>query len=165
MKSRAEWTLWAEKRKARTAAPVVPSPDVSFDVSLQREWQKQSGAPRGEVVNTSVVREYQPEAIVAGKLYPLVLLCQAHGLPAPMPEYVFSNSRGFKFDYAWIAQKVACEVEGGIWKRGGGGHSHPMHIMRDIEKYNLAVVEGWRVIRVVPERIGAAIPMLQEMLR
>jgi hypothetical protein len=51
-KTREQWTMWAEKRKARAATPATPSPEVSFDISLQREYARQSGAPFGEVVNT-----------------------------------------------------------------------------------------------------------------
>jgi hypothetical protein len=156
---------WTKLVNRRQPCAVDPGAEVSFDTSLQREWARQSGAALGEVVNTGKVREYQPEAIIAGRLYPLVLLCQAHGLPEPMPEYAFHPVRGWKFDYAHVDQKIATEVEGGIWRRGGGAHSHPLNILRDMEKYNAAAVLGWRIIRVQPERIGDAIPMLRELLR
>lgn len=71
-------------------------------------------------------------------------------------EYQFHPERKFRFDYAWPEKKIALEVEGGLWRKGGGAHSHPKGILRDIEKYNLATTLGWRVIRVTshkPEKI------------
>lgn len=62
-------------------------------------------------------------------------------------EWKFWPTRKFSFDRAWPGEKLAVEIEGGIWRRGGGAHSHPTSIMRDIEKYNAAVLLGWRVLR------------------
>lgn len=104
--------------------------------------------------------------IVAGtRLRPLIQLCIAHGLPEPRPEYRFHPTRLWRFDYAWPAQKIAAEVEGGIWRKGGGAHSHPQNIERDIEKYNAAAVLGWRVLRVVPEKMSELMPLLCEVLK
>lgn len=109
--------------------------------------------------------QHKLKAATRERLYPLVLLCEAHGLPLPRPEYNFSPTRGWRFDYAFIAQKIAVEVEGGIWRRGGGAHSHPQNIERDIEKYNAAAVLGWRVLRVVPEKIASIIEPLKAILQ
>lgn len=83
----------------------------------------------------------------------MVDLCRAAGLPVPVTEHQFHPGRRWRFDYAWPEHKLALEIEGGIWQRGGGGHSHPMHIERDIEKYSEAAILGWRILRVVPEEI------------
>lgn len=71
------------------------------------------------------------------------------GLPQPSTEYRFMDSRKYRFDFAWIPERVALEVEGGIWTRGA--HGRGSGIMRDIEKYNLATCNGWRVLRVAPQ--------------
>lgn len=55
--------------------------------------------------------------------------------------------RKFRFDFALDGPRVLVEVEGAIWKRGGGGHSHPSGIERDIEKASLAAANGWRLVR------------------
>ena len=67
--------------------------------------------------------------------------------PAPTPEYPFAAhiKRKFRFDFAWLPQKVAVELEGGLYSRGA--HARPVGIERDIEKGNLAVLLGWRVLR------------------
>ena len=52
----------------------------------------------------------------------------------------------FSFDFAIIEPKIVLEIEGGIWNKGR--HLQPMGFMRDCKKYNLATIEGWRVIRI-----------------
>ena len=86
----------------------------------------------------------------------LALLADA-GLPVPVSEYVFASNRRFRLDYAYPSHRVGIEVEGGIWRRGGGAHSHPTNILRDIEKHNLLVLLGWRVIRATPDKFADAV--------
>jgi len=80
-----------------------------------------------------------------------IQMCQQFGVPAPKLEYIFAPGRKFRFDYAIPEYKLAIETEGGIWQKGGTGHSHPTGIVRDMEKYTLAATLGWRVIRVQPK--------------
>lgn len=68
-------------------------------------------------------------------------------------EHPFCPGRKFRSDYAILEHKIAIEVEGGIWRKGGGAHSRPANIIRDIEKQNLYVLHGWRLIRVQPENL------------
>jgi hypothetical protein len=93
-------------------------------------------------------------------------LCEAHGLPRPVPEHRFCERR-WKFDFAWMAPHcVALEVDGGAWMRGGGRHTRGKGFINDIEKLNAAVVMGWRVIRATPQQVksGEIFPVLQELL-
>jgi len=50
-----------------------------------------------------------------GQAYHLAQLCVDAGLPAPTPEYRFHATRRWRFDYAFVQQKIAVEVEGGVW--------------------------------------------------
>jgi len=76
-------------------------------------------------------------------------LLKGLGAPPWQEQYRFDSVRKFRFDFAWgEPYRIAFEIEGAIWMRGGGGHSHPLGIEKDIEKYNLAILRGWRVIRV-----------------
>jgi very-short-patch-repair endonuclease len=54
-----------------------------------------------------------------------------------------SKIRRFTFDYAWVEQRTAIEIDGGTWKPGGGRHGQDC----DREKLNLATLEGWKVLR------------------
>lgn len=70
----------------------------------------------------------------------------AAGLPEPVMEYRFDPKRRSLFDLAWPAVKIAVEIEGGVWVEGR--HTGGAGYLVDIEKYNRATVQGWRLIRV-----------------
>lgn len=76
-----------------------------------------------------------------------VAIYNGEGPFAIFSEWKFWPQRKFAFDRAWPGLKLAVEIEGGVWRKGGGAHSHPTNIMRDIEKYNGAVILGWRILR------------------
>ena len=71
---------------------------------------------------------------------------KAAKLPEPEREYRFHAKRKWRADFAWPAQKVILECEGGIWS--GGRHTTATGFILDAEKYNTATAEGWRVFRV-----------------
>ena len=75
-------------------------------------------------------------------------------LPVPDREVRFHPIRKWRFDFYWSREMVACEVEGGIWMRGGGGrHNRPATFIRDTEKYNEAALMGITVIRVTDKHV------------
>jgi very-short-patch-repair endonuclease len=94
---------------------------------------------------------------------------RAHGLPEPHEQYHFAAELGRKFraDFAWPAReyRILCEVQGGIFMRGGGGHSHPMHIVKDVERQQLAVLLGWYLVPVTTDQVkkGQAIALLERI--
>ena len=83
----------------------------------------------------------------------LALQIKREGLLIPERGYRFHRHRKWQFDFAYPDRKLAFEVEGGIWRRGGGAHSSGLAILRDIEKYNTATLMGWRVFRIHSEMI------------
>ena len=85
------------------------------------------------------------------------------GLPAPLREFRFHDTRQWRFDYAWPDQKVALEVEGGFFKKDGGRHSRGAGARKDMEKYNAAVLDGWKLLRVMPDQLNNASTL--QMLR
>jgi hypothetical protein len=88
-------------------------------------------------------------------------LCRAYGIAEPVREHVFAAPRKWRFDYAWPSQRVALEVEGGVWT--GGRHISATGFLKDIEKYNAAAVRGWRVVRCTPKTL--LLPATFEMLK
>ncbi|MBB2951968.1 hypothetical protein [Sphingobacterium sp. JUb56] len=69
------------------------------------------------------------------------------------PEFYFSTERLFRIDYAIPEYKIAIEQEGGIYMKGNSGHSSGTGIARDMEKNNLLVEKGWRLIRRQPSEM------------
>lgn len=69
----------------------------------------------------------------------------AHSIPPAKQEYLFCPDRKWRFDFAWPGMMLAVELEGAIWTNGR--HSRGPGILNDMEKYNWAVVHGWRVLR------------------
>lgn len=66
-------------------------------------------------------------------------------LPAPVREYRFDAVRRWRFDFAWVRQRVAVEIEGGAWTQGR--HTRGAGFGADCAKYNAATLAGWRVLR------------------
>ena len=66
-------------------------------------------------------------------------------------EYRFHPVRKWRFDYALPSERVAIEVEGGVWTRGR--HITPKGFLADIDKYNTATAMGWRVFRFTPSSL------------
>ena len=83
-----------------------------------------------------------------------VFWCRAFKLPLPKREYVFHPTRKWRLDFAWPDLRAAVEIEGGIWVPGGGAHSRPMNIRRDLEKGNALAMLGWHVLRIPPEDVA-----------
>ena len=66
-------------------------------------------------------------------------------MPEPLAEFRFHPERRWRFDFAWPAEQLAIEVEGGTYTRGR--HNRPVGFAQDCEKYNSAALLGWRVLR------------------
>lgn len=79
-------------------------------------------------------------------------------------EYRFDPDRRWRFDFAFIPQKIAVECEGGTWMNGR--HNRGYGIEKDMEKYNRAVMLGWKVLRFSKKMIQdrTAINMVLELL-
>lgn len=63
----------------------------------------------------------------------------------PEQEYRFHPTRKWRFDFAWPELMLAVEIEG----HGGAKSRHTTFTgyTKDCEKYNEAVILGWRVLR------------------
>ena len=78
-------------------------------------------------------------------------LCKSFKIPSPQQEFKFMDKRKFRFDFAWIDERLAVEIEGGVWIQGR--HTRGSGYVKDMEKYNLAAEAGWRVLRFTPQQI------------
>lgn len=102
----------------------------------------------------------------------LAFQIRAKGLPTPVTEFEAIQGRKLRWDFAWLnldgpnwqGMGLLLEIQGSIWKKGG--HNTGTGMLRDMEKNNLAVLEGWRVLYVAPEHIasGEAIRWIEAAL-
>jgi len=73
------------------------------------------------------------------------LVWRAAGGRSFVAEYRFAPSRRWRFDCAWPSQRVAVELEGGVYNQGR--HTRGAGYAADCEKYNTAALLGWVVLR------------------
>lgn len=87
------------------------------------------------------------------------------GYPEPKPEYKFLTDRKYRFDRAWVEFVIAVEYEGGVWI--SGRHNRPSGYIIDCEKYSLASIAGWILIRLTKEIIlsGVALELVEAAFR
>ena len=69
-------------------------------------------------------------------------------------EFKFLHDRKFRFDYVFLLSEslikgIAIEFEGGVWS--AGRHIRPIGFIKDCEKYNLASLNGYIVLRFTSE--------------
>lgn len=91
--------------------------------------------------------------------------CELAGLPKPTPEFRFLAGRRFRFDWCWPDRSIAVEIDGGVWT--GGRHTRGAGVERDCEKYALALLAGWRVLRVTTNQVksGQALGWIERLIR
>lgn len=113
----------------------------------------------------------------------LLAQIQAHDLPAPTLQYrvsaaIVGKGRGireriaaadlqdWRFDMAYVAHKLAVEVDGGTWMEGGGGHNTGSGYERDRNRDGKLMTLGWRTLRVTPRHIenGRAVEWIASLL-
>ena len=89
----------------------------------------------------------------------------AVGLDGYVREYQAIPGRRYRFDFCWVKERLAVEIQGGTYSRGA--HARPLGIKRDYEKGNLAVQFGWRVLQFDADMVksGQALEFTEKMLR
>ncbi len=78
-------------------------------------------------------------------------------------EYKFSETRKFRFDWAIIDKKIAVEYEG-IYNAAKSRHTTVGGYTTDSTKYNLAVIEGWKVLRYTAKNYTNIYDDLEKLL-
>jgi very-short-patch-repair endonuclease len=94
--------------------------------------------------------------------------CRAFKLPEPEEQYRFALplKREFRADFAWPKYRLLVEVQGGIWRRGGGAHSHPSNLERDVVKQQHAALLGYIVLPITTDEVksGKGIELAMRVL-
>jgi very-short-patch-repair endonuclease len=95
------------------------------------------------------------------------LIAKAFKLPPYVAEFRFHEVRKFRFDCSYIDEKVAIELEGGVFRRGR--HTSGAGYTADCTKYNLATQCGWLVLRytsgMLKEDPKSACDQIKEVLK
>ena len=89
----------------------------------------------------SQTMKYKPQIVLA--------YFQQMGIPTPELEARFHPQRKWRWDFSWPSEKLALEVQGGIWI--AGGHNRGAKMCKEHEKRNAAAVLGWRILYVEPK--------------
>jgi very-short-patch-repair endonuclease len=91
--------------------------------------------------------------------------CAAVGLPVPEMEKRFHPTRRWRADYIWFRHMLIVELDGGVYVQGR--HSRGAGVEADCEKFNEAVVLGYRVMRVTPRHVrnGQAVAWIEKVLK
>ena len=96
-----------------------------------------------------------------------LLQAKAANLAPIAREFMFHPKRRWRLDFAWLAEKVAVEVHGGIWTENGSGrHTTGSGFQGDREKTNEAQLLGWIVLELTEKHIksGLALRWLEAAL-
>jgi very-short-patch-repair endonuclease len=136
----------------------MPRDEAEY-AALKAEFEARRGKVRTRVTSGPRQRKPKPTAEQA--------FAQAWeaSLQQPFaPQYRFHAEREWSFDFAWPAQKVALELEGFGAGGGGGRHHLPAGIIADAEKFRVALLLGWRVLRV-PSRGGRDVKQWVEWVK
>lgn len=111
---------------------------------------KAAGAVAREV--PGVARRKHPKLEQFDRNLEFERMLRAHGIGGWVREHRFRlPDRQSRFDFAWIPQKFAVEIDGAIFT--GGRHVHPTGLRSDYEKMQAALDLGWVVFRIYPDLI------------
>lgn len=124
----------AVKRSPWVKPDIPPAMLAEFEARHGKvRVQRTSGPPASSVSRPSASVEFGERIVKHPALQGSGGLC--------VPEFRFHPVREWRFDWAFPAVKLAVEIEG--W----GRHQTYTDYRGDCEKYNSAILHGWRVLR------------------
>ena len=127
-------TITTKQRRART--PAQPA-----HVLTPRDIWRQETAARAREIHE---RKY---------LLHVVIPLAAQGYPRPRPQAMLIPGRRYAWDFCWIEARLAVEIQGQIWHKGG--HTSGRGVTRDAAKLNELTCIGWRQLTFTPEQIAS----------
>ena len=88
------------------------------------------------------------------------------GIRGYLREHEFWADRQWRLDFAFIEQRLAVEVAGGLYVPGGGGHTRGKAFEDDCEKYAHLAIAGFRLMVVSPRQVksGVALQWIERAL-
>lgn len=105
-----------------------------------------------------VVKKAQAKAKRDALALTMLMQLRAAGLELGLErEHAFHPARKWRFDFAWPRERVALEVDGGVFT--GGRHTRGAGFEADAEKLNEAALLGWSVLRVTTNHVGSGMAL------
>lgn len=79
-------------------------------------------------------------------------------------KYKFDPWRRWRFDFAFVKEKLAIEIDGGMWINGR--HNRASGVIKGMEKQNVSEAAGWMVLHFTPEQVrdGSALAAVEKLL-
>lgn len=162
---RQSWATFVQSRDGRSPSGTARSATALADSKMSGKpagtLKKQGSRSTAKSANQSSISSSVGSALEAE----FAIQLQLAGLNAGcVREYQFAVGRKWRFDFCWPAQKVAAEIEGGIYS--GGRHTRGKGFEEDATKYNEATLLGWRVLRFTGSmvRSGTALNLVDAMV-
>jgi len=122
--------------KNNVGTPVIVGISVSNEpINPNKVTLKAASRPKGKII----IPKEKPEGLQA-----IERVLRSARIPF-VNEHKFSESRKFRFDIAILDLKVGIEYEGLMSAKSR--HTTMTGFTNDTSKYNLAQLEGWRVLR------------------
>ena len=105
--------------------------------------------------NVKTVSVKKPRVDWSAYLYRQII--EFGGIPLPELEHKFHPTRRWRFDLAFMKEKLAVEIEGAVWIQGR--HTRGSGFVKDMEKYNEACYYGWRLLRFTPNDVKTLVAL------
>jgi very-short-patch-repair endonuclease len=95
----------------------------------------------------------------------LLFQMRAAGLPEPQTEFRFHPTRKWRFDFCFPVERIAVELQGGVWT--DGKHGRGSGIRKDYEKLNAAQLLGYMVLQYSSDMVrdGLALADIEQAIR
>lgn len=147
--------------RASLRSKSVTSPSGTSVPSTLRSRKRRSPAPTKTRKSRKSTKRPKLPSIPGEQLKNALL---AAGISGWIEEHKFHPLRRWKFDFSFPERRIAVEVEGGIWTRGR--HVRPQGYINDCEKYTVAALNEWMVLRfpVVDGWLDGAIEHIRQAL-
>lgn len=87
------------------------------------------------------------------RFYRLPTYLQHFVLPAFHRTPKLQRRATWEFDGVFPEFKLLVEIQGGIWMRGKGAHSHPVDLIRNFRKHNDCTRLGYSLLQFEPDYV------------
>lgn len=133
-----------------------------FSIAARNAFRKSKRNDRGELDFAAQCRAYRLPPVI-GKPAQQFKLLKSQQTPRKDGRNI---PKAWHFDFAWPDYRVIVEIDGGVWMPGGGAHSHPVDVTRNMAKRNDAALAGFLVLAFTPQQVknGEAIADTQRLL-